>query len=471
MLSRSKLFLMLILTLVNFACEDENLAPEYPEPMVRVRDMSISPPIYTQAGQEAGQTAGTEMMGGYAAVAGTIMETMAGNNMQAGSTAYPAGSESGNEMPAGTVIMAGNEAGQTAGSLPEIGLSCLEILDCLGNCNSDAMCIDNCLNNGSVEGITALNNLVNCDQSQNCMTDETCLNQQCSAELLRCETGMVGMEMAGAEMAGAEMAGTEMAGAEMGGSIPPAPVGPLSCTETLDCVELCSSGDTACTERCISAASSSAVVALGSLVACGESNMCMDSACFTIACASELSDCANDGQPMQLDCFIDLDCPLEMPYCSLQGLCVECEYAYDCDLGYTCEQNACVELNTDCQNDLYEPNNDQSSATSAELTRLIPNQESLVICGLDQDYYEVEVCANGTVESIVRFDNTQVDIDTEFIFLNAFEYEQISEGVDNVERMSHTNLSNVPQSILLHVYPYDPVSSATYTIELNFTCP
>ena len=107
-------------------------------------------------------------------------------------------------------------AGSEGGSRPSTELGCLEILECLGSCNEDSMCVNNCISNGSVEGITALNELVNCDQTQNCAADASCLNQRCATELLRCETGMPpntgGTEMAGSEMAGVEMAGSEMAG-------------------------------------------------------------------------------------------------------------------------------------------------------------------------------------------------------------------------------------------------------------------
>ena len=73
--------------------------------------------------------------------------------------------------------------------------------------------------------------------------------------------------------------------------------------------------------------------------------------------------------------------------------------------------------------------------------------------------------------STVRFDSGRADIDTQFIFPNASSYEQIANGVSGVEQMTHTNLSGSPQIILLHVYPYDPVSSVSYTLELNFECP
>ena len=471
---------LLSITFLFFACGDETLAPEYLEPMVRVRDMSIASPVYTQAGQEAGSDgiAGNPMLA-------DMMNGMAGSESFAGSMS----NQGGGEVMGGSIAEAGSSmpAGMEAGAMPSAELSCLGILECLGSCNENAMCIETCVNNGSVEGITALNELVGCDQSQNCASEVNCLNQRCAAELIRCETGMMpnmggaemagiemagievgGTEMAGTEVGGTEMAGTEVGGTEMGGTTPP--VGPLSCIETLDCVETCADDDQNCTEGCVNAASSSAMIALASLVVCGEDNLCMDSTCITNFCSTELTDCALDGQMMASDCLFDLECPISLPVC-VDGACAECEYSSDCDLGYTCEQNSCVEMNRDCQADFYEPNNEQNTATSALLTSLISSEESLSLCVLDRDYYEVEVCPNGTVTSQVRFDSLQADIDTQFIFPNASTFEQIANGFSGVEQMSHTNLSASPQIILLYVYPYDPVSSVNYTLELEFECP
>ena len=263
------------------------------------------------------------------------------------------------------------------------------------------------------------------------------------------------------------MSGAEMAGAEMGGST--VPVDPLNCTELFDCVIACPDEDQNCVEGCLDVATPSATEALISLAICEERNMCTDLTCMTNFCNAELIDCERDGRA-PIACFFDLECPISLPVC-VDGACAECEYSDDCALGYTCEQNSCVEISTDCESDFYEPNNDQASATSALLTSLITAEEELTFCVLDQDYYEVEVCPNGTVTSTVRFDSAQADIDTQFIFPNAILYEQIANGVGGVEQMTHTNLSNSPQIILLHVYPYDPVSSVSYTLELNFECP
>ena len=177
-----------------------------------------------------------------------------------------------------------------------------------------------------------------------------------------------------------------------------------------------------------------------------------------------------DGQePPMAECLLDIDCP-GLGSC-VNGVCVECVYSYECDLGYICEDNACVVLETACEADLYEPNNTQESATSTTLSGLIAANEELTLCGVDEDYYAVSVCPNGTVDATVTFDSSNVDIDTAFIFPGSALPEVESSGVGSQEVMTHTNLSSADQTILLHIYPYDPVSSAGYQLNLTFECP
>lgn len=441
------------------ACEESIPPPSFPDPMVRIFDMYLSPPL--EPNMSGTQTSGTEMAG----------ETMAG--AMSGGTEVPiAGTMVGGQTPqggdseAGMMINAGTEP-PMGGAPSDTGLNCLGILECVGNCSND-VCTEQCIALGSAEGIVALDSLVSCDLSQNCQAEVDCLSRDCAAELARCESGG-GLSTGGTEMGGTEMGGTEMGGTEMGGSEPP-PEGPLNCTEIINCFETCASNDEVCAEACVSAGTVSAVVALASVIACNDRNNCMDSRCLTLNCTQELDDCSRDGQAsMMNDCVLDSDC--DNLFTCENRMCVECVYSYDCDLGYTCEQNTCVELDTECDDDLYEPNNSQSTATSSVLTGLITSDEELTLCGLDMDFYTVLVCPEGTVTSVVTFDDGIVDIDTEFIFPGSIVYEQVSSGVGNTESMSHTNLSTADQIILLKVYPYDPISSSTYTLDLSFDCP
>ena len=431
-------------------------------------------------------TAGTMTAG--TMTAGTMTAgTMTAGTMTAGT--MTAGTMTAGTMTAGTMTAGTMTAGtMTAGTEPTQELSCLGILECFGMCNSDPACTENCLNQGSLEGVTALDELINCDLRSNCEAEISCLSQQCASELARCEQGdvpmagaemagaemagaeMAGAEMAGAEMAGTEMAGTEMAGTEMTGSNPPAP-NSLSCSEVINCIEGCPEGDDPCNQGCVSGGTSSATVALAILVSCTEVNMCTDSACIDQSCTSELIDCLQDRvTPTDRECLIDLDCPFSTPRC-VNEQCMECEANFDCDLGYDCVSNSCVEVMTDCVDDFYEPNDRSEEATSTLLTGLITDDEVLSLCGPDIDYYAVSICPGGTTTASVTFDSDIVDIDIEFTFPGDIISQDVSAGVTGTENVTHTNIGSEDQTINLIIYPYQPVSEVTYSLDLVSSCP
>ena len=123
-----------------------------------------------------------------------------------------------------------------------------------------------------------------------------------------------------------------------------------------------------------------------------------------------------------------------------------------------------------CMQELYEPNNSFDDSTSSALTNLISVDEELMLCGEDVDYYTLSVCF-GDSHGDGHFDSATVDIDIELSFEGAAIPEAESAGVTGVEEVSFTNLAMTEQDIYLLVYPYRPVSEASYRLEITSECP
>lgn len=469
-MNRQSLYLTSVLLLSTFiGCESDTPVPTYPERMVRVRDMSVS--SYPEsAGVEVsvvnGGSANAGMMvaeGGSEAgtfpIAGTEEDIFAGT----ASGGSQGGSDSGGGINAGEI---------PAGTEDSTELNCLELLECIGGCGNEAMCFDRCLAQGSSEGLVALNELIDCDVRSACNSELNCVLERCGPELTRCDMGS-DAPIGGSEVGGAEMGGSEMGGADMGGSQPP-PSGPLSCSELIDCVGACPDEDADCPDLCLDAATDSATLALNELIFCRQLNSCSNATCIETFCTEELEACALDVSvnppPSANECWIDFECPIERPYC-VNERCVECVYQYDCAFGDECQQGVCMEVISSCTPDRYEPNDSIGEATSAELTNAIMSEEELMLCGTDIDVYTISICGSGTVTARVTFDSDAVDIDLELSLSGAFEPEAISAGYTGIEELSHTNLAAVEQTLYLNVYSYQPVSRASYQLDLNFECP
>ena len=448
-----------IIFLTCISCEDINEAPSYPEPMLRVRDMSTDEVIntYPTAGMTS-NTAGTTMNGGTegGVDGGSLAGTIAGESVMAGTTAgmSSGGGQAGSiygGMEAGSDL-GGVEGGTNGGSMMSGQLSCIGILQCMDICEAeDDLCVQACFDQGSPEGIIALNELIDCDIRQGCQANVDCLIASCSTEVTRCEQGS-GVNMGGTE-AGMEAGNT---GGMTGGS-QPLPEGPLSCSETFDCLELCDEADNSCIQYCLDLATPSAIIAFSNLLACNETNMCSDSPnpdCIPLNCSDELEACIDDGQTD----------PVPVP---------ECVIDMDCGSNYTCTQNACEAIS--CSDDMYEPNNSIMDATSTTLTALISSEEELTICGNDEDYYAVSVCGFGAVTATVTFDGELIDIDIAFTLPNSLFDEEVSQDATaSVEEVTYENLAPVDQTIYLRVDQFslfsDP-ANASYTLDLSFNCP
>ena len=529
-----------LLLAVSWACEDAT-PPDFPDPIVRLRDMGMEGSIQTSNG-EGGESSsmssgGAESMAGMVSTVGGSVSgmesggmditsgTLAGSTDNAGTTGEPVNGGSmtggtpgssgglscneilacfetcaeGDQACANTCATQGSPAGVSAlnalaecdqtwscngngtclgsycsaelqacgisapppaggtepggspgGGVAQRELGCIEILECFGACPpEDSLCIDDCIDQGSSEGVAALSALAGCDQTAMCAGDPTCLSASCDAELTRCETG----------------------------SEPP-PVNPvgdqLTCPDVLVCFEGCMVGDQACGDACVMRASPTALVALSQIIACSEDNMCEDEVCINTNCTVELDACAADGQPGGgPECLTFLDCPFTQTCAN--GVCVDCATDFDCGFGLECVANVCVPPTpTECTPDLYEPNNTAEAATSTTLSGLIAPDEELTLCGDDEDHYALELCSNGTVSATITFDSLSVDIDFELTLAGEILPETSSAGVSDTETVSFTNIGTEPQALTLRVFVYGSAfnEASDYTMSITISdCP
>ena len=84
----------------------------------------------------------------------------------------------------------GNNGGN--GGSTQTDMNCLEIYNCMVDCNQDRTCMQTCMNNGSKDGQTKINAMLNCFNT-NCAdaaTDadfQTCAQENCSNEMMDCQ--------------------------------------------------------------------------------------------------------------------------------------------------------------------------------------------------------------------------------------------------------------------------------------------
>lgn len=431
---------LIALGCILIACEDPE-APLYPEPMLRMnvdreaRETQEGAGAMTSNGgtSEGGMGLGGElggMGGGIGREGGIQGGEMSGGEVVSGSTIPVGGSTTGGE---GGGMSGGDGSGGSTGGDPLWGDdSCSDILVCFNACpEADQNCFDLCMDQGSAEGISALNALIDCDLRSGCASMETCLVTFCAPELERCDLG--GALSGGSE--GGEPAGSEggaLNGGELAGGSDPIIGENLSCNEIINCFGQCPDDDQSCLDACYDAGTYSAQYALDDIYLCADIFSCSDANCLEIFCDYELSVCAEDGQ------------------------------------GGASSGGGCI-------SDVYEPNNSSLTATSSSISRMIDNSESLTLCGSDEDYFAFELCAGGTLTATVTFDSFTADIDLDLFLEGLDEPEEISNTWFDVETVSYNNIGTEAQVLLLRVFVFmndNSLNGITYAVDFSVSgCP
>ncbi|MCA9545896.1 MAG: hypothetical protein KC613_15940, partial [Myxococcales bacterium] len=163
-------------------------------------------------------------------------------------------------------------------------LSCTEIFQCLGNC-ADQACAQACLADGSPAAQGQFNAVQQCIVQNNCAgpdgsVDQACAEAACGNEINACFGGGGG-----------------------GG-----PMGNLSCSEFLQCLNTCPPNDQACQQGCVEDTSAEGFNAYNAVVECAQVNNCFgadgsaDTACLEANCGGEVEACFGEQvEPMGTD--------------------------------------------------------------------------------------------------------------------------------------------------------------------------
>ena len=126
-----------------------------------------------------------------------------------------------------------------------------------------------------------------------------------------------------------------------------------------------------------------------------------------------------------------------------------------------------------CVNDFYEPNNNVASATSTFMSAFITADDDLTLCG-DDDYYNFEVCAGGSLRVTVTFDSFNADIDLELTLEGDTSPITDSAGVSDTELVTYSSIGDQAQVLTLRVFVYGGSASSDigYTMNVDLTgCP
>ena len=150
--------------------------------------------------------------------------------------------------------------------------TCLDLLNCIGECGNDQMCTNQCTMRASPSATNLLLDLINCMQANQCGSDQTCIQDQCNTELFACATDQ----------------GTQM-------PTPPPMTTIETCMDLNGCLEECPDGDTVCNQNCVSNTPQDALDLFLALDECSdEYNCAQDISCLSTNCSMQLVACVSD---------------------------------------------------------------------------------------------------------------------------------------------------------------------------------
>ena len=112
-----------------------------------------------------------------------------------------------------------------------------------------------------------------------------------------------------------------------------------------------------------------------------------------------------------------------------------------------------------CQDDALEPNNRLTTATPVGS---LPFARELTICPGDSDFFEVDICAGGSVAVAVSFSHNEGDL--ELHMLQNGEVQFKSESSTDNELLSLTNTGVGSAQVHFRIFGYRPLTTASYTV-------
>lgn len=120
------------------------------------------------------------------------------------------------------------------------------------------------------------------------------------------------------------------------GQIPDPGTQAYSCSETIDCLNLCDSDNESCTENCLNRSQNDAINQLRSIYSCIELNHCQSNLCYFLACSLEINSCL-DG--LQNDTLSDSYMPVDLNFGSGSNTC---EASMNCMMDCAQDDNDCM---------------------------------------------------------------------------------------------------------------------------------
>ncbi len=284
-------------------------------------------------------------------------------------------------QPVGSSGATGSTSGATGATSGATGGGsggCGDIIDCILACpEGQAGCADNCTAQGSAQGNSDLQALVNCDAANSCSFDPNCLSQNCPNETSLCltddpnPTGPTGGDPTGATSGatGGGECGTITEVGQCDGNIlsycnnlnlvtgdcsqvgPNCPCGmdqnnggydcictentttggggDSGCNDILACWGNCTETDDACYDACVQNGTPQGQADLNALLQCDQTNQCnADQNCLGTSCSSQLAAC--EGGPVDTSGSCVGNCGGQSPDgCYCDDLCSQ--YGDCCD--------------------------------------------------------------------------------------------------------------------------------------------
>ena len=124
-----------------------------------------------------------------------------------------------------------------------------------------------------------------------------------------------------------------------------------------------------------------------------------------------------------------------------------------------------------CEDDLFEPNNNPFEATISAKSRTIHSNTPLMACLGSNDYYSITLQPGEGFTAIARFNPTLANLDL-LVSGGGYRYQSSYSFTNSEEEVTHINQTATPIEILLEVnitHLHSEASSSPYSLDLIFT--
>lgn len=157
------------------------------------------------------------------------------------------------------------------------GGSCLDLVYCIGGCNQNQTCAQDCGQRASTQAISAYNQIIDCANGWSCEGDVECVNRMCANEINACDPSLLQPVQQPAQDPGQQPAQQ------------PAQQGSYSCGEMLTCMSQCYNDQ--CFADCYYGSDYEAQVEYETLITCANNMGCTTAECVDTYCGQQVQAC------------------------------------------------------------------------------------------------------------------------------------------------------------------------------------